>query len=201
MISILDYGLGNLKAFKNIFDSLNLPCQIVNNKSDLLKAKKIIFPGVGSFDQAMYSLEASGMREVLDFVVLEKKVFVLGICVAMQMMAEESEEGSSSGLSWIPAKVKKIESNGKDLCIPHMGWNDVKPIKKNRLFLNMKDPKFYFLHSYHFVPNDECYSTSITEYNLPLIASINHENIFGVQFHPEKSHKFGIDLLSNFASL
>ena len=203
MISILDYGLGNLKAFTNTFNLLNIPSQIVSTKNDLLASKKIIFPGVGTFDNAIECLNKSGLRDTLDFLVLEKEIHILGICVAMQLMANESEEGKLKGLQWIPGKVEKIKfkNNLTKHFTPHMGWNDIKLNNKNPLFAEIEDPQFYFLHSYHYMPIDNSNITSITQYGQSIVSSINYKNIHGVQFHPEKSHKWGKMLLRNFAEL
>jgi len=201
---IVDYGLGNISAFVNIYKKLNISVRVVSTSSELSYAEKIILPGVGSYDWAMKQLNDSGMRDTLDNLILKSHVPVIGICVGMQMMAKRSDEGKLDGLGWINAEVKHL---GKTADIdksnlPHMGWNDVLPVKKSPLFLGLeKDAKFYFLHSYFFSHSDESQVLSYTEYNKLFASSVNYKNIFGVQFHPEKSHHWGIQLLKNFAEI
>jgi imidazole glycerol-phosphate synthase subunit HisH len=201
MISIIDYGLGNIMAFSNIYKKLNIPLNIVSNPDELMKAEKIILPGVGSFDWAMKKLSESGLRKVLEELVISKKIPILGVCVGMQIMAQSSEEGSSEGLGWINADVKKFqESNSQPL--PHMGWNKVNPVRKNPLFMGLDDDaRFYFLHSFYFDQKDQPDLLSETSYQNSFTSSVNKENIYGVQFHPEKSHKWGEQLLKNFSEL
>tara|TARA_R110000868_G_scaffold8205_3_gene42620 strand:- start:208679 stop:209290 length:612 start_codon:yes stop_codon:yes gene_type:complete len=203
MITIVDYGLGNIKAFANIYKNLNIPYTIANTANELATANKIILPGVGAFDYAMLSLNRSGMREQLDELVLEKKIPVLGICVGMQMMALSSEEGTLPGLGWMNATVKKLRTNGDagHTPLPHMGWNTVKQTKRNILFDSLEqNAKFYFLHTYYFSCNeDDTIATSI--YADQFTSIINHDNVYGIQCHPEKSHQNGIALLKNFEEL
>ena len=204
MISIIDYGLGNLKALANIYKRLNIDVEFVKTVEQLKSAEKIILPGVGAFDHAMGQLNRSGMREKLDELVLIEKVPVIGICVGMQMLAKRSDEGKLEGLSWIDADIIKFDLNliNQKPKLPHMGWNDVNPIGNNPLFHNLDTNSiFYFLHSYYFScnnPNDEI---AKSDYGLDFTCAVNHNNIFGVQFHPEKSHQYGIQLLKNFANL
>ena len=200
MISIIDYGLGNVKAFSNIFKMLNVKHEITANFDAIEKSSKLILPGVGSFDWAMHKLTSSGLKELLDKVVIEKKIPILGICVGMQLMANESDEGELKGLGWIEGKVKKLSSNNKIEILPHMGWNYVE-IEKNNLFKGIKDPNFYFLHSYFFEPESPNVVLGKTSYNEKFASIVNKENIFGIQFHPEKSHDNGISILKNFAEL
>lgn len=204
MIAILNYGLGNIQSFADIYKRLNIYSIIALRPEDLLKATKIILPGVGSFDWAMKRLNESGMRDVLDEMVLIKKTPVLGICVGMQMMARKSEEGCLEGLGWIEGDVIKFDhekfSNKNPL--PHMGWNDVKPRKKEGILKNLdSDARFYFLHSYHFVPDNPEHLLSDTDYQICFASSVNKNNIYGVQFHPEKSHNWGVQLLKNFSDI
>ena len=200
MISIIDYGLGNVKAFSNIFKMLNVKHEITANFDAIEKSSKLILPGVGSFDWAMHKLTSSGLKELLNKVVIEKKIPILGICVGMKLMANESDEGELKGLGWIEGKVKKLSSNKKIEILPHMGWNYVE-IEKNNLFKGIENPNFYFLHSYFFEPESPNVVLGKTSYNEKFASIINKENIFGIQFHPEKSHGNGICILKNFAEL
>lgn len=204
MIAIIDYGLGNIGAFANIYKKLNIPATVIKYEKDLTGITKIILPGVGAFDHAIMKFEQSGMRPKLEELVLKEQVPVLGICVGMQMLAQSSEEGQLPGLGWIDASVKKLDSAKikSTTRLPHLGWNDVEPTKPNELFNGLtNEAKFYFLHSYYFLcrqPEDEI---AATNYGESFASAVNHKNIFGVQFHPEKSHRFGIRLLENFAKL
>ena len=194
-ICIVDYWIGNIKAFKNIYDKLNINVEIASKKEQFVNATHLILPGVGTFDWAMSKLNESGLRETLDVLVLEKKIPILGICVGMQIMASQSEEGVLSGLNWIEGKVLKLD---KDIILPHMGWNNVKLSNKSDLFNNIENFEFYFLHSYYYKTEDDKHILSISEYWNPFTSAIYKENIFGTQFHPEKSHKNGIKILENF---
>jgi len=204
MITIVNYGLGNIHAIANIYKRLNIPARIATSAEDLTQAEKIVLPGVGAFDWAMTSLDQSGMRECLDDLVLRKGRPVLGICVGMQMMAKRSDEGRLDGLGWIDAHVRRFdeESFTHKTRLPHMGWNDVVPRKDGGLFRGLESgARFYFLHSYYFAPSQEGDVLAITDYNGSYASCVRSGNIFGVQFHPEKSHQWGIQLLNNFAEL
>lgn len=204
MIAIIDYGLGNVMAFANIYKNLDIPFKITKNKADLKDISKIILPGVGAFDHAMESLQNSGMREVIDELVLEKKVPVIGICVGMQMLAQSSDEGALSGLGWINAKVKKFDSStlDKNSPLPHMGWNSINIAHENALLEHIdNEARFYFLHSYYFECHDKNDSVATAFYGDDFTCIVNKENIYGVQFHPEKSHHNGIQLLKIFGRL
>ena len=197
-ICIVDYGIGNIKAFKNIYDKLNINVEIASKKEQFVNATHLILPGVGTFDWAMSKLNESGLKETLDVLVLEKKIPILGVCVGMQIMASQSEEGVLSGLNWIEGKVLKLD---KDIILPHMGWNNVKLSNKSDLFNNIENFEFYFLHSYYYKTEDDKHILSISEYGNPFTSAIYKENIFGTQFHPEKSHKNGIKILENFLKI
>ncbi len=204
MIGIIDYGVGNIKAFENVYKKLDIPIKIVKTEDDFIDVTKIILPGVGAFDHAMEKLNQSGMRSKLDELVTIKKLPIIGICVGMQMMAKSSDEGSLPGLSWIDANVKKFDVSKINSAtrLPHMGWNDVEVIKSNRLFEGLENnAKFYFLHSYYFDCFDPEDGIAQAEYGVPFICAANHHNIYGVQFHPEKSHDYGVKLLENFSKL
>lgn len=204
MIAIVNYGLGNIQAIANIYKRLNIPARIAASAEELAEAHKIILPGVGAFDWAMTRLDQSGMRKRLDDLVLGKARPVLGICVGMQMMAKRSDEGVLEGLGWIDADVRKFDeaSFTHKTHLPHMGWNDVAPRQNGGLFRGLESgARFYFLHSYYFAPRQEDDVLAITDYNGPYASSVRSSNVFGVQFHPEKSHQWGIQLLKNFAEL
>ena len=197
-ICIIDYGTGNIKAFKNIYDKLNVDVEIASRKDQLVNATHLILPGVGAFDWAISRLNESGLRQTLDMLVLEKKVPILGVCVGMQIMASESEEGVLSGLKWIEGKVLKFN---KKIILPHMGWNSIKPLIKSNLFSNIENHEFYFLHSYYYKTKYDKHVLSMTEYDNVFASTINKENIFGTQFHPEKSHQNGAKILENFLKI
>lgn len=204
MITLIDYGVGNINAFVNVYKRLNIETKIASCVKDLAQVEKLILPGVGSFDYAMTQLNQSGMREKLDELVLFEKKPVIGICVGMQMMANFSEEGNVEGLGWIDAIVKKfneskIHSHTK---FPHMGWNDVKAVSNSKLFHGLEEEAlFYFLHSYYFECKSEFNVIATSEYGEEFCCAVNKDNIFGIQFHPEKSHHYGEILLNNFASI
>ena len=204
MITIIDYGVGNINAFVNAYKRLNIQVKVAKTVTDLLDAQKLILPGVGHFDYAMSELINSGMRDKLDELVLHKKLPILGICVGMQMMGKDSEEGSRQGLGWIDASIKKFdETKIKQITrLPHMGWNDVDSIISNPLFNRLeREAMFYFLHSYYFQCNNPSDILATSEYGGVFTSAVNHENIYGIQFHPEKSQSFGETLLYNFAKL
>lgn len=204
MIVIIDYGVGNINAFVNVYKRLNIPTKIARTEADLEGAEKLILPGVGHFDHAMEELIKSGMLNKLNELVLEKKVPVIGICVGMQMMANSSDEGVCEGLKWIDATVKKFDETkiNQVTRLPHMGWNDVTPIVKNPLFEGLEnDSLFYFLHSYYFECNNSEDILAVSDYGGDFTCAAHHGNVYGIQFHPEKSHKYGETLLHNFAKL
>jgi glutamine amidotransferase len=204
MITIVDYGVGNINAFLNVYKRLNIPAKVAKNYTDLQDAQKLILPGVGHFDHAMSELIASGMRSKLDELVLDKQIPIIGICVGMQMMGNFSEEGTMRGLNWIDASVKKFdESKIKQVTsLPHMGWNDVNPITNHPLFKGLeKEALFYFLHSYYFKCNNSTNIIATSEYGGLFTSAAQHNNVYGIQFHPEKSHHYGETLLHNFAKI
>lgn len=203
MITLVDYGLGNIQAFANIYRRLNIQVRIARTADQLADATKLILPGVGAFDWAMTRLNASGMRECLDRLVKDEGRPVLGVCVGMQMMARRSEEGELDGLGWVGGEVLKVDSSGltAKTRLPHMGWNNVHPLQGASLFSGIESPRFYFLHSYHFKTDLPSNMLATTCYGIEFASAIKAENIYGTQFHPEKSHRWGVDLLKNFAEL
>ena len=201
MITIIDYGMGNLGSIKNMLKKIGVNSLITNNKNEINSAEKLILPGVGAFDKAVSNLEKLDLLGLLNKKVLEEKVPILGICLGMQLLGNSSEEGSKKGLGWIDGDVLKFDID-KTLKVPHMGWNRVYPVKENVLFKNMYlEPRFYFVHTYYFKCNNKEDILATTEYGGKFVSAVNKENIYGVQFHPEKSHKFGMKLLENFSQL
>lgn len=201
MIRIVDYGLGNILAFQNMYKRLNIQAGIAKTAADLKDATRLILPGVGAFDHAMELLDASGMRESLDELVLGRKMPVLGICVGMQILADSSDEGVRPGLGWIPGRVRDLKSLARpELPLPHMGWNDVTPRQAHPLFDQLQEgARFYFLHSFYFDCARSEHSAAVSSYGIDFSCAVSSGNIHGVQFHPEKSHHFGTQLLKNFA--
>lgn len=204
MVTIVDYGSGNINAITNIYELLNIPFSVASKAVELEDAKKIILPGVGSFDYCMNKLNNSGLKEVLNRKVIENKTPVLGICIGLHIMASGSEEGNLSGLGWIDGYVKKFDESKLVLKpkLPHMGWNSVQVKSAPTLFKGINNEHgFYFIHSYYIeLLNDEDIMT-ITNYETDFVSGINNSNIYAVQFHPEKSHSNGMKLLQNFSEL
>jgi len=204
MIAIIDYGLGNINAIYTVYKNLNIPVTVASNPPDLENSEKFILPGVGAFDYAMDKLDKSGMRDTLNDLIQNKKKDILGICVGMQMLAKSSEEGNLPGLGWLNAEVKMFNKyvDNYELLIPHMGWNNITPKKESPLLIGFCNSSyFYFLHSYYFEAHDDTNIVSTTKYGNDFVSTINNKNIYGVQFHPEKSHQSGIQLLKNFSEL
>jgi glutamine amidotransferase len=204
MISIVNYGLGNIQAFSNIYKRLGIPHTVTSTAAELRDADHIILPGVGAFDWAMTRLNESGMREELQEAVIGRGRPVLGICVGMQMLARRSDEGLLEGLGWIDAEVHRFADPAPDTpaSLPHMGWNDVVPRQTDSLFRDFAEgARFYFLHSYYVAPRLDANVLATTDYNGTYASAVYEKNIYGVQFHPEKSHQWGIQLLKNFAEL
>lgn len=201
MLGIIDYGLGNISAFQNVYEQLSIPTKLIKKEKDFIGCNKLLLPGVGSFDFAMILLERTNLIDNLNYYVLEKKVPVLGICVGMQIMFASSEEGSKNGLGWIDGRIKKFnhQKEVNHLPLPHMGWNSIKFSEAESIFNNIdQQSEFYFLHSYIVEKEHEDITLSITNYSYEFLSSVKKNNIYGVQFHPEKSHISGIKLLRNF---
>ena len=198
MIAIIDYEMGNLGSIQKAFKRLNKDTIISNNPSDLMKADKLILPGVGNFERGINNLEQLNLRQLLNELVIEKKVPILGICLGMQLMCNFSEEGNKEGLGWIDAEVIKFKLNNRKLKIPHMGWNTINIVKDCTLLKQNTNNEYYFVHSYFVKCNDSKDIVSMSTYDDKFVSSFNKNNIYGFQFHPEKSHKQGIDILSAF---
>ena len=203
MVVIVDYGMGNLGSVFNMFKKVGVEAKISSNLEEISNASKILLPGVGAFDTAMKRINDSGMIEVLNQKALVEKVPVLGICLGMQLLTEGSEEGVLPGLSWIKGKTYSFKGRIEEkLKIPHMGWNDVQISKQTALTGDYSDEiRFYFVHSYFVIAEDRNHSMMRTKHGVEFDSGIAKENIFGVQFHPEKSHKFGMQLFKNFAEI
>lgn len=201
MIAILDYGVGNLKSIYNMFKKIRVESVITSDIEVIKKADKYLLPGVGSFDHGINSLRNAPFFGILEKEVLEYKKPILGICLGMQLLTNSSEEGKEKGLGWVDAKTIKFDLEDKSLAIPHMGWNGVYSVSQDGLFKDLDDGRFYFVHSYYVVCNDEANILATANYGEKFTCSIQKDNIYGVQFHPEKSHKFGMRLLKNFGEL
>jgi glutamine amidotransferase len=203
MITIINYGMGNLGSVQNMFKRIGVPSEITGNAEGIEKATKLLLPGVGAFDAAMDRIAESGLREVLDRKVLEEKIPTLGICLGMQLITKSSEEGIKPGLGWLPAKTYKFKfSADSKLKIPHMGWNRVYIKRESPLIKDLpEEPRFYFVHSYYIKCEHEEDVLTTTPYGTDFDSIVQRGNVYGAQFHPEKSHKFGMKLLENFACL
>ena len=202
-ITIVDYGMGNLNSVKRVLDRMKANPRVSSNPKDVMEADKIILPGVGHFGQAMANLRELDLIDTLNEAVLIKKKPILGICLGMQLLAKKSEEGDAEGLGWFDAEVVKFQVSDKlKYKIPHMGWNQI--YLKNQSSLMRKIPElseFYFVHSYYVKVNQEPDLLNETEYDCRFASAIERENIFGVQYHPEKSHDTGAQLIRNFIEL
>lgn len=205
MITIIDYGVGNLGSIENMFKRIGVNCTISSDPAVISSASKLLLPGVGAFDHCMISLQNSGLVELLREKVLEQKTPILGICVGFQLMFSESEEGSLPGLGWVQGKVVKFKPSEyhPGLRVPHMGWNVVKCEKQSLLFKKMADEemRFYFAHSFYAQCENKDAIVCTTEYGETFTVGIEQENIMAVQFHPEKSHKFGMALFKRYAEI
>ena len=200
MITIIDYGIGNVGSMLNMFKHIGVEAIIESNPIIIRKAKKLLLPGVGSFDAAMNNINSiAGLRDVLDYKALAERIPILGVCLGMQLMTSFSEEGKVSGLGWIPSRTCRFPKH-TSLKVPHMGWNVALPNKPNLLTKQLSDnSRFYFVHSYYVKVDDPVYSIMRTHYNIDFDSAIEKDNIYGVQFHPEKSHKNGMQILKNIA--
>jgi glutamine amidotransferase len=201
MITIIDYGMGNLRSVQKIFQRLNIGAVITSNHADILSAEKLVLPGVGNFANGMKKLEENGLKEVLNKKVLEEKIPILGICLGMQLMAKYSEEGLVEGLGWLDAQTQRFRFEDRGLKIPHMGWNEVDVKKKTTMSNNItSDDLFYFVHSYYMSCNQKEDILFGSDYGHFFVSGFEKDNIVGVQFHPEKSHRSGMQLIRNFSN-
>ena len=203
MITIINYGLGNLGSVQNMLKRIGAPCKITSDLKEIEDAQKILLPGVGAFDSAIQKIDELNLRSVLVHKAKVDKIPFLGICLGMQLLTRGSEEGVLNGLDLVPAKTIKFNfDNTQNLKIPHMGWNYVKVNTQSKLTEGFTpEHRFYFVHSYKVVCDDNTNSILKTNYGGDFDAAIQNENVFGTQFHPEKSHKYGMHLLTNFAKI
>jgi len=203
-IAIVDYGVGNSGSIRNMFTRLGIEAQITSDPAAIRQADRLILPGVGAFDNAMRNLGSRGLIDVLTELVMVKQRPVLGICLGMQIMTRSSEEGSLPGLNWIGARTRRFcfAQDKSPLRVPHMGWSVAVPRKIIPLWNGMEDcSRFYFVHSYYVSCDQESDVATTTDYGGDFTSAFAHANLYGVQFHPEKSHRFGMALLKNFAEL
>lgn len=202
MIAVIDYGIGNVSSIVNMLKKIGVTATLASGIEEIQAADKLILPGVGSFDSGMQKLNSSGLIEAIKKHAINDEKPLLGICLGMQMLGRKSEEGKELGLSLIPFDTRRFDFNGrKDLKIPHMGWNiTTKEIKDDPIVQNLDlMQRYYFVHSYYAVCDSEENVLMRCEYGHSFAAAVKHKNIYGFQFHPEKSHKFGMALLENFA--
>jgi glutamine amidotransferase len=204
MIVIVDYKMGNLGSIHNMFSRIGVESIISGDPKVIESADKIILPGVGAFDAGMSNLKNLHLIELLNDKVIERKTPVFGICLGMQLLGKSSEEGVLPGLGWVNAESVRFnfEDKQKDLRIPHMGWNSLDITRKGSILDNLpEEPRFYFVHSYHVRCNNDEDILAKTRYGIEFVSVVRKGNIMGTQFHPEKSHKFGLALLRNFAEV
>jgi len=203
MIAIVDFDMGNLGSIHNMLSRLGFESEITSDLDRIAEADKLILPGVGAFDMAMTNLAERQMIPLLNDLVLKKKIPTIGICLGMQLLSNRSEEGNLPGLGWIDADTIRFEFNPEqNLRVPHMGWNTVDIKQDSCLFKDMyEEPRFYFVHTYHVKCKSDDTVLTTTDYGFDFTSAVVKGNVYGVQFHPEKSHKFGMKLLQNFAEL
>jgi glutamine amidotransferase len=203
MITIVDYGMGNLGSVLNMFKKVGAAARISSDLNEISKAEKILLPGVGAFDAAMQRITDAGMKDILSNKAMVEKIPVLGICLGMQLLTQGSEEGVLDGLGWIKGKAYHFHNKiDESLRVPHMGWNTATIQNESALTKNFEgESRFYFVHSYFVLVENPEHSMMKTNYGTSFDSALCRNNIFGAQFHPEKSHKFGMNLFRNFASL
>jgi len=200
VIAIIDYNMGNSGSIRNMLRKLGVDSEITADRDRIAAASKLILPGVGAFDSGMECLERSGLIPVLNERVLEARIPALGICLGMQLMSRSSAEGERGGLGWVDAQAVRFQPADPALKVPHMGWNLVTAVRSAPLVEDLPaEPRFYFVHSYFIRCHREADVLLTASYGEVFHAAFQRDNVLGVQFHPEKSHKFGMRLLRNFA--
>ncbi len=203
MIAVIDYGVGNLGSISNMLRKADVEAVVTSSKDEIEEADKLILPGVGAFDNGVENLKKRGLFDLINDVVKNRKTPILGVCLGMQLFGGGSEEGKLAGFGWLNAKTVrfKFDDSQRGLKIPHMGWNTIEIKKPNPLVADLgKNSRFYFVHSYHLECRYEKDVIAVTNYGYDFPSVVKKENIYGIQFHPEKSHKFGMKLLENFAN-
>lgn len=202
-VMIIDYGMGNLRSVMNAFESLGCPAQVVHHSEELRMGERIVLPGVGAFGDGMNNLRAGGWLEALEEEVKQKGKLFLGLCLGMQLLATTgTEHGEYAGLGWIPGVAKRICTSDPMLRVPHIGWNDVRFVKRDGLYAGLGDSQtFYFVHSYVLSPTDPAVVSGLCVHGEEFVASVEADNIFATQFHPEKSQKAGLAVLRNLLAI
>jgi imidazole glycerol-phosphate synthase subunit HisH len=203
MLAIVNYGIGNLTSILNMFKRIGADAVLTSDKAAIADAGKILIPGVGSFDSCIQAFNKSGLRDTVEQKAMVEKIPVLGICVGAQMMTRGSEEGSEPGLGWVNADTIRFQLQAQpSLKVPNMGWNDLQVEQHCILWNHLPAaPRFYFAHSYHFKFDTADFVTASTTYGYKYPVAFQNQNIYGTQFHPEKSHKYGMKVLENFSAL
>lgn len=202
MITIVDYGVGNLASIANMLKRVGAAATITSDPHAIENADQLILPGVGAFDAGMKNLAERRLIEPLTRAVMERRVPVMGLCLGVQLMTRRSAEGNLAGLGWIDAETVRFRFDDPALKVPHMGWNTMRFVHDSPLQKDFEpDARFYFVHSFHLVCNDPRDVLGVTNYGYEFVSGVARDNIWGVQFHPEKSHRFGMQLLTNFAGL
>ena len=203
MITIIDYGIGNLGSVLNMLKKVGAFAKITGEPEEIIKAEKLLLPGVGSFDSAMNRINESGLSDILNKLVLEQGIPILGICLGMQLLMNGSEEGQLTGFGWIKGNAYNFKGKiPSSLKVPHMGWNDITLNDNNSLTKGFNgEIRFYFVHSYFVKVENPAHSIMKCNYGLEFDAAVHMDNIYGAQFHPEKSHRFGMQFLKNFAAI
>ncbi len=201
MVTIIDYGMGNLRSVQKAFERVKVPIKISSDIKEIMSSRKLVLPGVGNFEQGIYNLKEKGLFKTLNETVSEKKIPILGICLGMQLMTDFSEEGDVEGFGWIKGKTRKFSFESKELKIPHMGWNNITFRNNDRFYsgINQND-FFYFVHSYYVSCEDDFDTFSETNYGNNFVSSFRKAHIYGCQFHPEKSYQSGLTILKNFVN-
>jgi imidazole glycerol-phosphate synthase subunit HisH len=205
MIAVINYGMGNVASIVNMLKKAGHDVTLASTRKELDSAQKLVLPGVGAFDNAMRRLTSLGLVEALHAKVMEDRTPILGICLGVQLFLRRSEEGSLAGFGWIDGEARRFTGKYESgiFPVPHMGWNTVRPAQRDSLFRNISDDecRFYFVHSYHLACGNPEDVLGTTDYGVSFVSAVERANIVGVQFHPEKSHRYGMKLLNNFALL